>query len=204
MIHKLDDFIKDRKSIVVFSVARSGTHLIMQYLLNNKYSEFHPNVATRGIENIFNPPPTNSFVFAGHIQSVSFKDEFLKSGMKGIYISRNPLDVIVSQAFYIKDKEPPHPLHKLFQSLSYEECMDIVIDGYDGMESIFEKYDGNDGWSKLDNVLHVKYEDLVKTICGVDYKYFFRSGKTGEWKNFKKVNWHKVYKLAEDRGYKVR
>ena len=51
MINKI---LGNNKSIMIFSIPRSGTHLTMQYLRQCGYTEFHADVMKNGLNNYFN------------------------------------------------------------------------------------------------------------------------------------------------------
>ena len=187
----------NRKSIIVLSVPRSGTHLVMKDLHNKGYIEWYAETNKFGLKNIFNMPKTGHYCFGAHLNSRRWYDSLTKSELDAIYISRNPRDVAVSLAEYIGDRALLHPNYKLLNPLSMNERIELIITGNKKprLPSLNQRISEGEGWKKHPSVTHVTFEDLVedKNLSGSKEgeKYFqnYRKGIVGDWKNYKDVDW---------------
>lgn len=84
-----------------------------------------------------------------------------------IFIYRDPRDVVVSHIFYAKDIYLDHGMHDYYNNVltTMEERLNVEIEGCElpGLElpSIWERYAENFGWFERDDVLCLKFEDLI-------------------------------------------
>jgi len=84
-----------------------------------------------------------------------------------IFIYRDPRDVVVSHIFYAKDIYLDHGMHDYYNNVltTMEERLNVEIEGCNlpGLElpSIWERYAENFGWFERDDVLCLKFEDLI-------------------------------------------
>ena len=193
-MNKINDFIKDRTSIVVWSLPRSGTHLAMQFLKDNGFTEWFPETIKNGIYNIINMPKKDHFCFGGHIYPRDMAIRFKASGLKGLYTTRDLRDVAISLAWYIKKKETTNPSHELFKNLPIEDCINLVINGYNKLPQLKIKRQIQDEWLNFDNILEAPYEELAKTesFNNRNYKFCFRNGSGGEYTKYPNCAWEKL------------
>ena len=92
--------------------------------------------------------------------------------MRTVVIFRDPRDMVVSQAFYIRGLKR-HPLHEVYRSLpSVSEAIDTAIAGVPpgpygpGHPSVAERMARYVGWADAEGVLTVRFEDLVGEAGG--------------------------------------
>jgi len=87
-----------------------------------------------------------------------------RHGFRVIVVIRDPRAVVSSMVPYIL-RSRWHPLHSLFVKLSVEECYRIAYQGYFddkiAFPSIVNKYLAVEPWIRSDDVLVVKFEELV-------------------------------------------
>ena len=89
------------------------------------------------------------------------------SNRASIFIYRDPRDVVVSHIFYAKDIYLDHGMHDYYNNVltTMEERLNVEIEGCNlpGLElpSIWERYAENFGWFERDDVLCLKFEDLI-------------------------------------------
>lgn len=130
-------------SCLVFSIPRAGTHLVLKLL-----SLMGLKCRDECDEKAFLLPRSGCYCFTGHLAHTAERARRLSdSGLKGIYITRDLRDVIVSQARQgaILEDVPLTPR---------------AITG--AMEYVFaHQYRQQMPWKEHECVLHVTYEDLV-------------------------------------------
>jgi hypothetical protein len=84
------------------------------------------------------------------------------------FIYRDPRDVVVSEAHYLRDMNRWHRLHRYFRNAdSIEDAIMLSINGLDpplpgiNYPNIAERFARYQGWLQCDDCLAVKFEDLV-------------------------------------------
>jgi hypothetical protein len=88
-------------------------------------------------------------------------------GRASIFVYRDPRDQLVSLVYYAKDMQLDHHLHEYFDNelSTMEERLNVVIEGCDLpdllMVNVRERYDGYLDWFDRDDVLCLKFEDLI-------------------------------------------
>lgn len=88
-------------------------------------------------------------------------------GRASVFIYRDPRDVVVSHIFYAKDIYLDHGMHDYYKNVltTMEERLNVEIEGctLPGLElpSIWERYAENFGWFEREDVLCLKFEDLI-------------------------------------------
>lgn len=92
--------------------------------------------------------------------------ELTRPDVAAFFIYRDPRDVLVSHVFYATEIYPGHGMHAYYQALdSMEARLNAAIEGVrePGFElsPIREKYDKYLGWLEEDEVLALRYEELV-------------------------------------------
>jgi hypothetical protein len=88
-------------------------------------------------------------------------------GRASVFIYRDPRDQLVSHVFYAKDIHKGHGMHDYYNNVltTMEERLNVAIEGCDlpglGLPTIWERYAEHFGWFERDDVLCVKFEDLI-------------------------------------------
>lgn len=163
------------------AIPKAGSHLLIQVLLG--LTEIGPFV-NPGF------PPINRFEGntpleiperikeLNHMRSgdvrygyASCREPFLSAitgpGRASVYIYRDPRDQLVSHVFYAKDIHTGHGMHDYYNNVltSMEERLNVAIEGCDlpglGLPSIWERYAEHFGWFEREDVLCLKFEDLI-------------------------------------------
>jgi len=219
-----------KNSCVVLGPPRCGNHMIMTILMALGMVEHHPKINKSNYPNyLFQKlKKNNHFVFGGHPQYPLTKDNFIKSGFRGIYITRDPRDSTISWYFFImKSKKQKFQWLKKYTK---EEGINAMIRGVKkrSFAGVVKRYKSRNGWKVCPNVLWVKYEDLLRnpqrevdliaTHLGIKNRPFkkeflfdkhrweFRQGEIGNWKKHFTENNIKTFKevtknLLEEEGY---
>jgi hypothetical protein len=164
-----------------------------------------------GVYNMSTMPSKGHFEYAGHF-ALDMEPAALmhQSGYKGVFISRDLRDVIVSHAhFGIKDakRQGKHPIYEMFDTGDLDKVIDWLID-YAPL-----RYWARVGWRNIEGIYSVTYENLWNKTCveidniadhldieltavqlsgavgdfppGNDgYEIFYRQGTPGNWKEF--------------------
>jgi hypothetical protein len=98
--------------------------------------------------------------------SDTLRDSLLRMEIKMVVMMRDPRDVVISQAKYVRSYKP-HRLYDLYQSLSEDECILQSINGvaptaeHNGLVDIDTRCRSITGWRDWPNVLWVTFEELV-------------------------------------------
>lgn len=87
-------------------------------------------------------------------------------GKASVFIYRDPRDLVVSHIFFAKDIYEGHGMHDYYNQLpTMEERLNVEIEGCSipGLElpSVLARYEVNYGWFERDDVLCIKFEDLI-------------------------------------------
>lgn len=127
-------------SCVILGMQRAGNHLVMSILSELGLIEFD-NFIKYTNDNIMNMPLNNHYSFASHMKYC--KNSKILNKFKGIYISRNIKDVIISQAIMF------------FKNKDLNESIIFII------KNIKKKINDVTKWKLHQNVLHVKFENLI-------------------------------------------
>ena len=82
------------------------------------------------------------------------------------FIYRDPRDLLVSQVFFATDMNEEHGMHEYYNSLpDFGERLRVAITGIerDGlhMVSVKQRYEGVFQWLKQQNVMCIRFEDLI-------------------------------------------
>lgn len=90
-------------------------------------------------------------------------------GRASVFIYRDPRDQLVSHVFYAKDIHTGHGMHDYYNNVltSMEERLNVAIEGCKlpglGLPSVWETYAEHFGWFERDDVLCLKFEDIILT-----------------------------------------
>jgi hypothetical protein len=162
---------------IMNSIPKSGTHLLKQMLKSiphtrhNPYNEFYegyPHDLQKHYHQLRQMKP-NEFG-AGHIfYSKEWANMLKQLGMKHIFLSRDPRDIIVSFTHFIVEKYPYHPLHDYFkEDLKTNKQRYLCL--IHGVKKEKVKYPSIDEWIgrfkkwiKDPNTLSITFEDLMNS-----------------------------------------
>jgi len=168
-------------SIYGNAIPKAGSHLLIQVLLGLK--EIGPFIDP-GF------PPINRFegntrleleeriselkrMRSGEIRYgyAGCKEPFISAitgpGRASVFIYRDPRDQLVSHVFYAKDIHTGHGMHDYYNNVltTMEERLNVAIEGCKlpglGLPTVWERYVEHFGWFELDDVLCIKFEDLI-------------------------------------------
>jgi hypothetical protein len=96
-----------------------------------------------------------------------FKSTIVGPGKASVFIYRDPRDLLVSHVFYAKDIHKGHGMHDYYNNVltTMEERLNVEIEGCDlpglGLPNVYKRYAENFGWFEMEEVLCLKFEDLV-------------------------------------------
>ena len=82
------------------------------------------------------------------------------------FIYRDPRDMLVSQVFFATDMHEEHGMHEYYNSLpDFGERLKVAIAGIDRdqlhMVSVKQRYDAVFQWLQQENVMCIRFEDLI-------------------------------------------
>ncbi len=175
------DVLERTPSIFGNAIPKAGSHLLIQVLLG--LTEIGPFV-NPGF------PPVNRFegntrlelperitelnrMRPGDIRYgyAGCREPFLSAitgpGRASVFIYRDPRDQLVSHVFYAKDIHTGHGMHDYYNNVlaTMEERLNVAIEGCDlpglGLPTVWERYAEHFGWFDRDDVLCLKFEDLI-------------------------------------------
>lgn len=162
--------------ILLNSVPKSGTNLLYQLVMGipaTKVSEISRSGFNKRNFNQLRDLQ-NAEVAYGHIEyRLRFARQLEKWGIKQVFISRDPRDVVISAAHFITDTFYEHPLHRYFVEHlnTHEERILAVIKGVRHRSvrrwnfshpSIYREYKPIYEWKGTPGVCCITFEDLVK------------------------------------------
>lgn len=167
----------DGPKVVLNSLPKSGTHLIETLFFElpgiSHYGgrtimiNTHDNTIEPGIKKLAKVGK-GQFVPA-HIQYDDIIHAFFKENdIKVIQMIRDPRDVLISHWLYVKNLDKTHKAHRYISSLAndFEQFKAIVV----GKEGIVEPFSDVAtkfyGWLKKEDILVVRFEDLVGSKGG--------------------------------------
>lgn len=155
------------------SLPKAGTHLLRRILsmmpgVIDRLT-YHYDIGLVDYEKQLSSVRGGQIVSAHAYWSEELSSFLGSNGLKSIFITRDPRDVSISNAYYCaSDKR--HRLYRYFRSLpSHHERISASICGVDSAsllgaqpsKSIGEHLDGYAGWVSDGDTLYIKFEDLV-------------------------------------------
>lgn len=180
-----DDFAA-RPPIFANSFPKSGTHLLVQIIdglpdrtnfgtfLASNTSSFQ--LRERSPENTCNfiRGFVPGEVVRGHLYyAAAYADELQRRSAVNYFIYRDPRDVVVSEAHYLREMNRWHRLHPYFRdAASIEDAIMLSINGFDPpvpgiyYPNIGERFGRYFGWLERDDCLSIRFEDLVSERQG--------------------------------------
>ena len=116
------------------------------------------------LDSFINSIPENSFIPA-HLPYSEELDCYLSAQrLKVIYIIRDPRDVLLSY-YNHQHRDPRYPFHDVFRTLPFEQCYQYILRGMKKgnitLASIKSRVENSIGWFTSDNVIGIRFEDLV-------------------------------------------
>jgi len=170
-------------AVIADSFPKSGTHLLEQII------EAFPAVRNFGV---FLSSMTSSWAFRERttastlrVINTSIPGELLRAhlffdpayeaairekGMAHYFIYRDPRDVVVSEAHYLREMNRWHRLHRVMKRLDPEAAITMSIEGVErttGLEypDIGRRFARCAGWLRSPDTFAVRFEDLRSESC---------------------------------------
>lgn len=164
--------------ILVNSIPKSGTHLLLQIVRSlpktrwfGRFIAQHPSTTLR--------PRTNAEICAklshslageiscGHLHySTEVQEHIDALPILNLFIFRDPLHVIESEAHYLRTMNPYHFMAKEFSGLNATEAIDRVMYGSQQTPSLYPSFEERLapylGWIHSADAIAVRYENLVR------------------------------------------
>lgn len=103
----------------------------------------------------------------GYVDAAPGIASFLTSdGRVNFFIYRDPRDLLVSQVFFATEMYEEHGMHDFYNSLpDFSERLKVAITGVDRdglyMVNVKQRYEGVFRWLEQENVMCLRYEDLI-------------------------------------------
>ena len=176
---KLPRRLTDRGAPRVFcvSIPKSGTHLLERALCLHPalYRKLLPTVSGENVGKWGGVPGLVERIRPGQVvishlrHSEQDERTLAEAGLRGLFMVRNPRDLVVSQIHYVT-KRTDHRLHDLFRALPDARARlrtAITGDAGAGLPSIAERLSYFQGWLSS-GLLVVRFEDLVGASGGGD------------------------------------
>lgn len=163
------------------SKPKSGSHLLLQilngftHIMPYKYVDTEPirtitKNGTRKTQNEIlselNSVP-RGVIGWGYVEATEENASFLtEAGRVNYFIYRDPRDMLVSQVFFATDMHEEHGMHAYYNSLpDFGERLKVAITGIDKdglkMVSVKQRYEGVFQWLEQQNVMCIRFEDLI-------------------------------------------
>jgi hypothetical protein len=177
---KPDDYFTD-PPVLANSFPKSGTHLVFQIVdaLPNatnygaflasmtssfRFRERSPENASRFIRGIVPGEIVRGHLFF-HPQNAA---DLAEKNIVHYFAYRDPRDVVISEAHYLREMNRWHRLAPYFRKLpSIDDAIMLSITGFDppipGLEypNIAARFARYEGWLNCDNCLAIRFEDLA-------------------------------------------
>ncbi|MCQ3935607.1 MAG: hypothetical protein DPW18_01035 [Chloroflexi bacterium] len=163
------------------SKPKSGSHLLLQILngftriMPYRYVEAEPirTITKEGrrrtkeeiLGELENLP--RGVIGWGYVEATPENAAFLcQPGRVNYFIYRDPRDMLVSQVFFATDMHEEHGMHTYYKSLpDFGARLKAAITGVDKdglkMVSVKQRYEGVFQWLEQNNVLCLRFEDLI-------------------------------------------
>jgi hypothetical protein len=163
------------------SKPKSGSHLLLQILngftqiIPYKYVEAEPirTITKEGrrkrkeeiLGELKRVP--NGVIGWGYVEAAPENVSFLcQPGRVNYFIYRDPRDMLISQVFFATDMHEEHGMHTFYKSLpDFGARLKVAITGIDRdglyMVSVKQRYEGVFQWLEQENVMCLRFEDLI-------------------------------------------
>ncbi len=181
------------------SKPKSGSHLLLQILngfcriMPYRYVDVEPirTITRQGIrrtqsdilEDLRHIPA--GVIGWGYLDPTPENVQFLCARDRvNYFIYRDPRDMLVSQVYYATDLHEEHGMHAYYQSLAdFSARLRVAITGIDKngakMVSVRQRYESVFRWLEQDNVLCIRFEDLMENRDDVLESMLAELQKTG-------------------------
>lgn len=173
-----DGAFADSPPILANSVPKSGTHLLTQILMTmaeRDYGTFWLSVPSRPYRERSEATMLRALtrLVPGELVSAhlffepAFHAELQRRNVAHVFVYRDPRDIVVSEADYLTRVNTWHGMHARFRALgSAEERVSLAIEGCTeggrpAYPNVAERYRRYLGWLRQDQVLAVRFEDLI-------------------------------------------
>jgi hypothetical protein len=160
---------------------KSGSHLLLQILngftriMPYKYVDeepirtIKPGGGRRSVDEILADLKRipDGVIGWGYLDATKENASFLtEAGRVNYFIYRDPRDMLVSQVFFATDMHEGHGMHDFYNSLpDFGERLKVAITGIDRdglkMVSVRQRYEGVFQWLEQQNVMCIRFEDLI-------------------------------------------
>ncbi|HJS19730.1 MAG TPA: hypothetical protein VJ785_13365 [Anaerolineales bacterium] len=121
----------------------------------------------------------------GYVEAAPENVAFLcQPGRVNYFIYRDPRDMLVSQVFFATDMHEEHGMHEYYNSLpDFGERLKVAITGIDRdglyMVSVRQRYEGVFQWLEQQNVMCIRFEDLINNRDAALNAMLAEAEKTG-------------------------
>lgn len=121
----------------------------------------------------------------GYVEASPENAKFLcQPGRVNYFIYRDPRDLLVSQVFFATDMYEDHGMHAYYNSLpDFDERLKVAITGIDRdglrMVNVKQRYEGVFQWLEQNNVLCIRFEDLINNRAATLHAMLDEVEKTG-------------------------
>jgi hypothetical protein len=167
--------------VLANSFPKSGTHLLVQIVEGlpgrSNYGAFLGSETSSFQLRERSPQNTCRFIrgfvpgeiIRGHLYyEPLYADELSQRHTVNYFIYRDPRDVVVSEAHYLREMNRWHRLHRYFRdAASIEDAIMLSINGLASSSAGFsypnigERFARYQGWLDRDDCLSIRFEDLV-------------------------------------------
>jgi hypothetical protein len=167
--------------VLANSFPKSGTHLLFQIVdgLPNtaNYGAFLASMTSSFQYRTRSPANVSRFIrgfvpgeiVRGHLfYDAQYAEDLARKNVVHLFVYRDPRDVVVSEAHYLRDMNRWHRLAPHFRKLaSLDEAIMLSITGFDppitGLEypNIGARFARYQGWLRRDDCLPIRFEDLA-------------------------------------------
>jgi hypothetical protein len=163
--------------IMCVSIPKSGTHLLERALclhpsLSRKFlPTIHDNNIGRfgGLAHVCSTVRPGQILVSHFVYRPATSETLQNSGIRSLFMIRDPRDIVVSQVFYIL-KNKKHHYHDVYKSQpDFESCLKLAIQGDPSREvgSLSERLRQYLGWLES-GTYTVRFEDLIGSEGGGD------------------------------------
>lgn len=170
-----------RPPVLANSFPKSGTHLLVQIIEGLpgrvNYGAFLGSETSSFQLRERSPSNTCGFIrgfvpgeiIRGHLYyEPLYAEELARRYAVNYFIYRDPRDVVVSEAHYLREMNRWHRLHPYFSKApTIEDAIMLSITGFDppvsgiNYPNIAARFDRYYGWLERDDCLSIRFEDLV-------------------------------------------
>ena len=154
-------------SLLINSIPKSGTHLA-KAILEGAGCRYAGHVGASELKFLKNKQMPKQVFMTAHIS------EPVKIECQKVLIFRDPIDVAVSMAIYIRSRKD-HPRQRLFSEMSLIETINAIFSGFDELEPLAVRFDQMYKWAVSSQAQVINFSEIKKNpkdllnIIGLDY-----------------------------------